>query len=521
MKNKIVKLFFTGLILSFASCENYLDVNDSPNSALLSQITPNLALSAAETQTFRVITGDNRNIEGGIFSTNLNQFGNVMMNSWSGNVNTFTDPYGSEYRSTMTTSFYQNIWNYGYVNIANLNNISIYPSTDYDNHKAIAKILKSFYMQSIVDMYGDCPYTQAFLGNANLTPAYDDDKQIYRSLLTNLDEAIALIHSADGADKVVGTEDAMLKGDMEKWERFANTIKLRLLIRQSGLTDAETTTYVDTEMNKLATANKFLLEDVTINPGFSSLNGDTQNPFYGAYGYTISGGPLQNRDLIVASENAASKLNSTSDERRGRLFTLVAGNVVGIKQGDNAGIAPDVVSPIGPAILPLPVGSNASVGSSMKGYVMTLSEAKFLLAEAALKYPVIAALYDPKTEFEAGITASFVRLQVGATDALSTTAAATYITNTDGTPSFGWTGTPGRIEAIMTQKWIALMHVSAHESWFDYVRTGFPVTPNATSNVNGKPKRLMYPQSEVSANSANVPSQTAATVFASGPFWKQ
>ena len=266
--------------------------------------------------------------------------------------------------------------------------------------------------------------------------------------------------------------------------------------------------------------NKFLIDDVTINPGYSSANGDTQNPFYGAYGYTISGGPLQNRDLIVATQNAASKLNSTSDARRARLFTLVSGNVVGIKQGENAAAAPDVVSSIGAAIIPMPVSGNASVGSAMAGYVMTLSEVKFLLAEAALKYPIFGSLYDPKTTFEAGISASFLRLNVGTTAALSTTAANNYLAAINLTPGFGWDGTTNKVEAIMTQKWIALMHVSGHESWIDYVRTGFPITLNALVNVNGKPMRLMYPQSEISANSANVPSQTAATVFASGPFWK-
>ncbi len=517
MKNISIKLFLSALTLTLFSCQDYLDVNDSPNTALLSQITPNLALSAAQTQTFRVITGDTRNIEGGIVSSNLNQFGNIMMNSWSGDVNSFTDPYGAEYRSVMTTSFYQNIWNYSYANIANLHNISKYPSENFDNHKAIAKILKSFYMQNIVDLYGDCPYTQAFLGSLNLTPKYDDDKAVYRSLLTNLDEAILMIRSANSSDAVVGTEDAMMAGNMDKWVRFANTIKLRLLIRQSGLTDTDTTTYLATELGKLAISNKFLLDDVIINPGYSNLNTDSQNPFYAAYGFGITSAVVpQNRNLIKASANAATKLNSTSDTRRGRLFSLVAGNVVGIVQGDGAGPAPDNASSIGPAIVPLPVGTNTSVGSAMNGFVMTLSETKFLLAEAALKFPIFSALYDPQLTFEEGITASFVRL--GVTNA--STAATTYIASTSNTPGFGWLGTPDKVEAIMTQKWIALMHVNAHQSWIDYVRTGFPLTPFALSNVSGKPKRLMYPVSEVISNAANVPSQSSASVFATGPFWK-
>lgn len=521
MNNKILKLFLLSLIFAITSCQDYLDVNDTPNTALLSQITPNLALSAAQTQTFRVISGDNRTTEADIRLNSLNQFGNVMMNSWAGNVNTTGDPYGSEYRSVMTTSFYEKIWDYSYINIANLSNITKYPSDNYDNHKAIAKILISFYMQNIVDMYGDCPYTQAFLGNENLTPAYDDDKVVYRKLLTNLDEAIALIGASNSADAVVGTEDAMMAGNMDKWVRFANTIKLRLLIRQSGLTDTDTTTYLATELAKLAASNKFLIDDVTINPGYSSASADAQNPFYSAYGYNISGVAPTTRAFVTASRNAQTKLNSTSDARRGRLFTLISGNVVGIDQGESAAAAPDNVSLIGPAIVPVPVGSNASVGSSMSAFVMTLSETKFLLAEVAFKYPAIfGTLYADQATFEDGIKESFVRLNVGTTRALSLAAADAYITANDTRPGFGWTGTADKVEAIMTQKWIALMHVSAHQSWIDYVRTGFPITPMALNNTLGKPKRLMYPKSEISANSANVPYQTSASVFVTGPFWK-
>ncbi len=190
---------------------------------------------------------------------------------------------------------------------------------------------------------------------------------------------------------------------------------------------------------------------------------------------------------------------------------MVTGSVVGVEQGESAAAAADVVSSLGAAIVPLPVGTNATVGSSMAGQVMTLSEAKFLLAEAAFKYPAKFTA-DPKTLFDEGIAASFTRL--GAT-------IGTYLTDIDAVPGFGWTATGDKVEAIMTQKWIALMHVSGHESWIDYVRTGFPVTPNALNNVNGKPKRLMYPNSEIISNSSNVPSQSSASVFATGPFWKQ
>ncbi len=514
MKKNIVYLFTASIMLLATSCSDYLDVNDSPNTPTLDQIPPNQRLSAAQTMTFRSITGDNQNFETSVRSNNMNQLGNLMMNSWAGNSNNVTNPFSDEYRGTITSAFYDDIWGWTYRGVANFQLIMDYESEDFDNHKAIARILKSFYMQYIVDMYGDVPYTEAFLGQANLYPSYDDDRQIYRDLYTNLDEAIALIEGADNADMVVGTEDVMMNGDMAGWVRFANTIKLRLLIRQSGLTDADTQTYINEKLTELQGV-AYVNEDVTINPGYSTASTTSQNPFYGWYGYTIAGQPTTNRNLITATAHVAEQLNSTADPRRPRLWApLSGGNVVGIEQGEDAITAPDNPSFLGPAIVPVPVGTDASVGSAMDGYVMTLSEAKFLLSEAALKYPGHFAGYDAETLWEEGIEASFTRL--------GATGFAAYLTNINGFPGKGWTASANKLEAIMYQKWVALMSVNAHESWIDYNRTGFPETPLPLTNGGvGRPLRLMYPNSEYVANSSNVPPQTTADVFATGPFWRQ
>jgi len=509
MKNNIYKLFIVGFAFFFTSCDSYLDVNDSPNNPQYEDLSPVLTLSAAETQTFRLVTGDTRNFESSIRNSSMNQLGNLMMNSWAGNVNNTTQPYDEEYRSQLTAAFYRQIWDWGYTNIANFQKIIDYKSDNYDNHKAIAMILKSFYMQSIVDLYGDCPYSEAFSGSKVLYPKYDDDKTIYRALFAELNTAITLIDNANGQDTAVGTEDAMLSGAMSKWKEFANTIKLRLLIRESSSTNPASIAFVAAELSTLSTAN-FLTTNVTINPGYNTSTGDRQNPFYAAYGYSNTGVASTNRNLVTATKFAADALNGTLDPRRGRLFTLVSGSVSGIQQGALSGTptAPSNPSLLGPAIIPVPVAGNATIGSSMNGYVMTLSEVEFLLAEAALLNPAYGS---PKNHFDNGITASFTRLGAGGV--------AGYLISIDSVAGFGWTATTNKIEAIMTQKWIALMSVNAQESWIDYVRTGFPVVPMALTNTVGKPKRLMYPTSEYVANSENVPVQTATTPFMSGPFW--
>lgn len=513
MRNKFIKsILAITLVTSVVSCSDYLDVNETENDALLSQVKPNQLLAAAQAQTFKAISGDTETTSVDISTGNLNQLGNVFMNSWAGNSNSFTGAYANEYGVVMNATFYDNIWDYTYRNITNLNNIVTYNSDNYDNHKAIAMILKSFYMQYIVDLYGDCPYSEAFLGAKNVTPKYDDDQTIYKALADQLDEAIAKIDATDAADAVVGTEDIMLGGNMTNWKKFANNVKLRLLIRQSNLTDAGTIAYINSELDEInANGNGYLESDVTLNPGYNNSTDDQQNPFYATYGYLSSGAESGNRAFVTASRQAANVLNGITtgvvDPRRGRLFVLQGGQVVGIEQGELAITAPDNPSFLGPAVIP----TSVATGSAMTSYVMTTSEIKFLLSEATLKFPAKMGAYDAQTLFNEGIQASFTRL--GA-------AIGTYLTAIDAVPGFGWTATADKVEAIMNQKWIALMHIHGIESWIDHVRTGYPVIPLPIGNLTGKPTRLMYPTSELTSNTANTPVQTTSTAFTTAPFWK-
>ena len=231
---KRIKLILPLIALALFSCDNYLDVNDSPNNPLASQITPNLSISAAQTASYSTLT------------RRMNEVGNVFMNNWGANVNSFTGGYAEEFGITMSNNFYEDIWNSVYRNTYEYSKIINYPSADYDNHKAIAKILKSFYFQYLVDLYGDVPYSQAHLGALNTTPAYDDDQAIYRDLIVQLDDAINMINNAPSTTVAVGSEDVILQGDMNGWIRFANTLKLRILLRQATLaeTDAATDTYL-------------------------------------------------------------------------------------------------------------------------------------------------------------------------------------------------------------------------------------------------------------------------------------
>ena len=155
-----------------------------------------------------------------------------------------------------------------------------------------------------------------------------------------------------------------------------------------------------------------------------------------------------------------------------------------------------------------------AAGASADGYIMMKSESELLQSEAALRG--YAGFAGDQAHFVAGVTASF------AFDGKAADAAA-YLTSIAAKPMVGFTGTmDNKIAAIQYQRWVALMNFNGIESYINYLRTGYPATPLATTTVKAnKPWRLLYPSAEYSSNSANVPTVSQAEAFtknASTPF---
>lgn len=492
MKNKIYILLLAVGFLQ-VSCDSYLDVNDSPNNPTGENVPPNLVLTGAQTESFRVQTGT------------MNRLGNAFMNNWGPNINSFTGGFAEEFSLAISNTFYSGIWDGLYLRTFPYQTIIDTPGTQYNNHKAIAKIMKTHYMQYVVDLYGDAPYTQAHQGGENLTPAYDDDQAIYRDFIVQLDDAIAMINSNDGVG--VGSEDAIYGGNMSNWIAFANTLKLRILLREATLaeTNTDSATYLNEQFTAMTTSGAtFVTSDVTINPGYTNGEAAQQNPFYATYGFDVDGNATSTNNFIRASEYAVQFLNGTvngvSDPRLGSIYTTNdAGNYVGIEQGseDNGGV--DLS----------PLGSGLIIDSGQDGYIMTLAEALFLQSEAVYRGYITG---DAQTLFNDGIAASFSLLGAGDPSG--------YTTAANGVDGLGYAASADKIEAIMTQKWVALNGIHAVESWIEYTRTGYPSTPLPTSaQFADKPNRLMYPNSEYIGNSSNVPAQTQADAFSTRIFW--
>ena len=222
MKRKILYSFTAALlvlVLFISGCTKDFDkINTNPNSPSIAQAAPDMLLTnAIESMTSRVHE---------IF------FGHEMGSCWVQHMAKVQYPDEDRYVPRMSvinntwTSFYASS---GY-DVQTLYNIA--DAKKNDSYKAVALILKSYIVSVVTDEWGNVPYTEAFLGSdakAIVSPAYDTQQAIYTALIANLDQANTLLKA--GAPEIAG--DILYGNDLTKWKKFANSLKLRLLMRQS------------------------------------------------------------------------------------------------------------------------------------------------------------------------------------------------------------------------------------------------------------------------------------------------
>ncbi|MCH4551529.1 SusD/RagB family nutrient-binding outer membrane lipoprotein [Aestuariibaculum sp. L182] len=493
MKKTIIFLF--ALAFLSVSCDDFLDVNDNPNDPAIS--TPSLTLPVAQ-QSFVALN-----------ARTMTTLGNYLVVNWSTPSNWSANAIYSRYN--FTSSDFTTIFETSYAGIfKDLTYVETYEdatgAVDYSYYKAICKIIKGFQYQLLVDLYGDVPYTEANLRGENTTPAYDDAETVYKSVIEDLAVAVDLIQNAPDNAVDPGTQDIIYGGDMDHWVEFANTIKLRMLVR---LSNTGQDSYITNQIASIdANGGGYITGDVAANPGYSS-SANKQQPFWDYYRTAVTGIQNSRGDYTVASEYAITYLETTTnDPRLSRLYApaSASGAFKGTQQITTlpgTGFTSEDVSKVGPGLL---------VSAEEDQVVMTLSEALFIQAEAVVRGYISGGDSVARDLYESAIEASFDYLGV-------TTDAEDYYDQP--ILNVSWDNSPNKIEAIITQKWVALNGTSSIESWIDLTRTGYPSgLPIPVESPGTRPVRLLYPSSEIARNSDNVPAQSSDDVFTNYPFWK-
>lgn len=506
-----------------SSCGKFLDINQNPNkSTTENSPSPENILQQAITYTASNISAFNTyGAEIGGYAANAGGYGG----------------FGSNVTYQFSTEDFAGLWTDSYNSLEDYQAIidQTVGDSSYNYFHAASLIMKVFTMQLLVDTYNDVPYSQALTGDKYLTPVYDKAEDIYKDLALTLDTAINLINTAQSAADIASS-DILFNGDMTKWKQFANTIKLRLILRGGDKVSFANKTFSD---------DGFLQQDAIVNPGYVRDNGK-QNPKWNSWAYTYTGGA--GNAAWIPTKFILAYFNGTKlqDPVRGKAsfykFPDVAVNQLGNGTSD---------VPKSPTGTPWYSGSDrdgSSAGASigiLKGPdmgmpLMLAAESYFLQAEGALK-GLVGTTSEAKEDFEKGIKASFNYLYTlpsgnlaSGTDVNSyfqtyqSDNKNSYLVNFDLAKS-----SDEKLEAIITQKYIAVNFINSEEGWYEYRRTKYPKL-NYVSGSKGAtetfasiasastlpdklPARILYPNSEYSYNAPNVPG--GITAFGKGIFW--
>ena len=500
--NKKILTLLLALVLIGSSCTKFLAVDEvNPNSA--SAVPPKLMLPAALTNVVKVMNAP-RNFE----------FVYLWYGIWS--VSTGYSQPSNLMQYKLLNSDFQNSFSNLYLYGENFDVIEKNATDPKDaGYKAIAMIMKAYIMQNLVDCWGDVPYTEAFNATSgNLKPKYDKQQAIYEDLVVQLDAAIKLIQGLPVDATVIGSaNDVMFQGNMGLWAKFANTLKLRMLIHQSGMAGRDA--YIKTALATTASVGFLGVgESAMVNPGF--LENDTQmNPFYETFYKGDGTGQSDATAYFYAGKDAVDYMTLNKDPRLTHFFlpysgTSYAGNYLGQDAVAHTPLIASQTSKLGY----LKGNAGYLIGTpTQSSPVLTDFESLFIQSEAVVRGYVTG---DAKALYNSAVAQSFIHMGFVAQEDTAYVNQNTIATN--------WDRANDKIGLIITQKWVALDGVAPIEIWTDYRRTGFPLglhfSEQADRASDTPPVRLLYPQREISVNNDNVAAVGAINAFTSKIFWQ-
>lgn len=387
-----------------------------------------------------------------------------------------------------------NPWTIFYTNLRD-NEIILKKSQEIETfavYEGPSLILKACMTMGLTDLFGDVPYSEAFTGNTNtVTPKYDLQKDIYLAqggILDNLQKGIEAIQKYSGIFALEG--DILYDDNLQNWIRFANSLRIKALMRISAKQD------ITTQLQAIVTEGNYITTN-TENAVFEFTDAEPNN-FRLA---RLRAGDFNNFVMSETIEDILTRLNDPRVSVLFRPFENATDNQYnGLINGIDASQTTISLSDYSLA------GKifRENTGDLDANY-MTAWETSFLLAEAALKGFITK---DAKTLYDTGVTQAFEYWQTTLPNAyLNTTAA---YNNTIA------------LEQIITQKWIANT-INGYEGWIEYRRTGYPaLQPVAASLNNGIiPVRLPYPAEEATLNTTNytTAAQTTNANSINFPVW--
>lgn len=469
---KYIQLYIllTVMLITQSCTKNFIELNKDPNRP--TDVNPGVILSQLQYRIVNSSISGSRN-----FTHELMQVDAPRSSSRDG-VHRYVIQPGAA------------VWSGFYNNITDIEDIiKLAEKADEKNYKAIALIYKCWAYSILTDLYGDVPYSQAIqAASGNFLPKFDSQKDIYMQILKDLSTANDLINDSKaltfGGD-IVYPSNTLTGGKnlgIQKWKKFCNTLKLRLLLRLSKRNgEIDVTNQINT-----------LLSDPNKYPVFTSNADDCIFKYPNTFPYFnpfFTARQLDWRDGTYFTKFFIDKMNADNDPRRNVWFTTITVGGNQIYRGIESGY---------PTTTEYVVGQNSSYNDGLKsasnlGIMMTYAEAEFIKAELSIKG--YSTGKTPKQHYDAGINASMN--QWGVSMPLNYLSQSGIAYNTNGTVE-------SQLEQIILQKYYAYFFVD-YQSWFEKRRTGYPILPRGTGipAENQFPSRVPYPTYLQSLNPDN------------------
>lgn len=480
--------------------------------------------------------------------------------------------YGPTYENAYTPQGYDGLWSTAYTSIFKNANALI-PIADAQKkyvNVAMAKILKAYTLMTLVDLFGDVPYTEANLGVENTNPKADKGADVYASAIALLDAAIADLAKTPAA--YPGTQDLFYNASSStgaaKWRKAAKTLKLRAYMT-TRLVDAS----AKTKIEALLTENDLInssADDFEFKYGTKDANPNSRSPKYvnnylsGVGGANDYMGTYMMWCLIV--EKGGSVITNTNDPRsryffyRQRTnyadvtaqsascsteprpahypstmpFCLIGSGYWGRDHGDGSGIPPD--RNLRTSVGVYPFGgefdsnqgktTNQNLGGKGAGVapVWLATYTHFIKAEAALMLGVTTGGLTPRAALESGVRESISKV-VGFPSTINVTVPTTFVpdatridtwVNTKVLPIYDAAATTAdKLDAIMKEYYIALWG-NGVDAYNMYRRTGKPANIQLAklASPGNFVRSHLYPSNYVNLNqNAAQKSSIAVQVF--------
>ncbi|WBL26180.1 SusD/RagB family nutrient-binding outer membrane lipoprotein [Zunongwangia sp. HGR-M22] len=339
-------------------------------------------------------------------------------------------------------------------------NADLLPEEEVAARLAQIKVLQVYTWHYLVDTFGNVPFTEA-LDTENNLPVYDDALDIYNQLITDLTEINGDFNSA-GFD----SQDLLFDGDMSKWQKFSNSLLLRIAMRLS-----ESNPDIANNAVQIAISNG-VMESNDDSAIFNYLDSPPNtNPLWEDL---VQSG----RSDYVTANTIVDYMNNLEDPRRSVYFD---DNLNGEYTGGIYGASNSY-------------SNYTHIGSEFRepthpGILMDYAEVEFLLTEAAARN--IGGATDASSHYENAISASF-QYWLGSTDGVED-----YLSQSDVAYSNdNWE------EKVATQFWIA-MYDNAFQGWYVWRKFDNPSLNLPQVSENPIPLRFTYPIREQNLNSAN------------------